>query len=84
MKENSIKIKIKDGLSLRDPRTGNKLPCEKPLNVQRTQFWLRRLEAGDCELVKEAKKQSKKKSTRQSRAVASPPEEPALDPKMED
>jgi len=85
MENENIKIKIKAGLKLRDPITGNIMDCGRAVNVKRTQFWLRRLQDGDCELVKSEKpKPRKKQMPKKSRSVATPPVEPVLDKKVED
>ncbi len=71
---------------IRNPRTNALMRMDKIHRVEPSQFWLKRLNEGDCELAQEVekKKQTKKKTSRKSSSVATPPVEPDLDPKVED
>ena len=46
-----LSIRPKPGLTVKNPLTGLPLPWDRTTMVQATQFWLRRLHAGDVEQV---------------------------------
>jgi len=67
MNEKMMKIKIKEGLSIRDPKTMSLMQSGLVYKVEKAQFWIRRLRDGDVEIVsdlppKKEKAKAKKKS----------------------
>ena len=67
MNEKMMKIKIKEGLSIRDPKTMSLMQSGLVYKVEKAQFWIRRLRDGDVEIVsdlppKKEKEKAKKKS----------------------
>ncbi len=49
-----IRVKVASGIVLRDPKTMQMISTEGTL-VTKSAFWLRRLKAGDCQLVGDKK-----------------------------
>lgn len=48
----TMKVKPAKGVKVRDPKTMKHIP-EEGINVEESSYWIRRLNAGDIELVKE-------------------------------
>ncbi|MCX8507223.1 MAG: DUF2635 domain-containing protein [Alphaproteobacteria bacterium] len=67
--DNVLNIKPKDGLTVRDPDSMVALPPEGQI-VPRNDYWLRRLEQGDVDLIDDAKSTPTKTPATKSPAAA--------------
>ena len=80
-----LKMKIKMNVEgIRNPKTMVLMRTDKLYRVEQSQFWLKRLEQGDCEIAQEKIVAKKKKKKTKSSSVATAPVEPDLDPKVEE
>lgn len=59
-------IEVKAGRHVRDPKTGKLMKEGEPVNVDKSQYWIRRLQAGDVMMVKKTKKPAPKTETKKS------------------
>ncbi len=68
---NKITVALCKGKRVRDPKTNWLLEVGKPYQVEKTQFWLRRLECKDVEEFKEPKGEPKPEPEQKSEPVTS-------------
>lgn len=73
-KSNKIFIKVKEGLTIRDPETKQKIPAEGKW-VKKTPYWIRRLAAKEVEVVKPPEKASEVSKKKAAPAAKSQPKE---------
>lgn len=55
--DNSLKVLVKRQFT--NPLSGRRLKVDEELNVPKNQFWLRRIQEGDCQLQKRKAKAKK-------------------------